>query len=29
MLGDKEKNLRKSTEECLNNFEREMNEKFH
>lgn len=28
MLGDKEKNLRKSTEECLNNFEREMNEKF-
>lgn len=28
MLGDKEKNLRKSTEECLNNFEKEMNDKF-
>lgn len=28
MLGDKEKNLRASAEECLNNFERDMKEKF-
>lgn len=28
MLGDKEKNLRQAAEECLNNFERDMAEKF-
>ena len=29
MLGDKEKTLRTSAEECLKNFEREMHEKFY
>lgn len=29
MLGDKEKNLRQSAEECLSNFEKEMIEKFN